>query len=180
MTLYLTGFGAFGPHEENPTTVLAKAAGEPYTVLPVTFQAVEDFLTSGTVDPYDAWLMLGVHGSAEKFHLETRAQNHIGPHPDVDGIIQGPAPIDPRAPYQLSSTIWSTELHHENNPNQHPTIDAGSYLCNYILFRALQTFPEKRLGFLHVPSFDKMCQETQLKELKRIVQEVKSAEAVPL
>ena len=174
MTLYITGFGAFDSHDQNPTTFLAENCGEPHTVLPVTWQAVEDFLLSGTVEPYDAWLMLGVHRSAEKFHLETRAQNHIGPHPDVDNIVQGPAKIDPRAPQQLNATIWSSELHHVDNEFQHATIDAGSYLCNYIFFRALQTFPNKKLGFLHVPTFDKMPQETQLNELKRIIQEIKS------
>lgn len=174
MNLFITGFGAFGSHKENPTSILVPKLDCPFQLLEVSFQAVEDFLDSDSLTGFSAWLMLGVHGSATKLHLELRAQNHIGPHPDVRGSIQGPAPIDPRAPSQLSSTLWTTEHHHIESEFQHPTIDAGDYLCNYAFFRGLQTFPELKIGFLHCPTFEQMNEQTQLKEIKRIIEELKS------
>lgn len=174
MSIFVTGFGAFGNHEENPSSVLARSCGEQFCILPVSWVKVEEFLASGTLDKFDSWLMIGVHGSATKFHLETRAKNWIGTHPDIDGIVHGPAQIDPRAPFQLSSTIWKTDLHHIETDYQHPTIDAGDYLCNYTLFRGLQTFPEKKMGFLHIPTFERMSERIQTTELVRIIRELKN------
>ena len=48
----------------------------------------------------------------------------------------------------------------------------GVYLCNYIFFRALQAFPDKRVGFLHVPPVNAVPIEEQHRMLARVVAEL--------
>lgn len=175
MNLLVTGFGAFGPHDNNPSEYLAQNCGENHAVLRVTFQTVDDFLLNTEAQNCDAWLMIGVHGGAIKHHLETTARNVIGHHPDVEGNIQGPGPIEPTAPQQLSATLWSPENLIETEHRQ-PSVSAGNYLCNYLFFRGLQTFPNKKIGFLHIPTFNKLSSEIQLNELKKLIESIKQRE----
>ena len=71
----------------------------------------------------------------------------------------------------LASTLWTPELLGESDFRR-PSVDPGGYLCNYVLYRALQRFPDKRIGFLHVPKFDHVPFETQLAELQAIICEL--------
>jgi pyrrolidone-carboxylate peptidase len=58
------------------------------------------------------------------------------------------------------------------------SVDAGSYLCNYLLYRALLRFPEKRIGFLHVPAFSVVPFEEQICVLRTITTEAEVAARV--
>lgn len=172
MELLVSGFTAFGPHDKNPTEWLAEQSGCAYQILPVDYQGVDEWLEERIPEQYGAWLMMGVHGSAEKFHLETVGRNVIGGHPDNSGFVAGPGPIDASGPRQLASSIWSGFGLVTDSDRRHLTTDAGSYLCNYLLYRGLQNFPHLPIGLLHVPTFAVMPAEVQLAELRALIDEL--------
>ena len=103
---------------------------------------------------------------ARHFQLECVARNFVGAEADVRGRVIGPGPIDPTAPATLATTLWTNDdsitpvelLHH----------DAGTYLCNYAYFRALQRFPHKQIGFCHVCPEEVMPIGRQLEKLKQL------------
>ncbi|HMS56018.1 MAG TPA: hypothetical protein PKA27_11520 [Fimbriimonadaceae bacterium] len=161
----VTGFGPFEGSPVNPSGRLAEASGYPHLVLDVTFEAVEKALADFA--PFDTVLLLGVASRAAQFRAEHVAHNWIGSVPDVTGVRAGPGPIDPKLPFQLAGTLWpspgeSTELEIDS-------ANAGDYLCNYLYFRALCTYPEKAVGFLHVPSAEHVPFETQVQHLRHFL-----------
>jgi pyrrolidone-carboxylate peptidase len=50
-----------------------------------------------------------------------------------------------------------------------PSTDAGGYLCGYMLYRALQAFPDKAVGFLHLPPPDQKAPQAQADSIKEIL-----------
>lgn len=108
----------------------------------------------------------------DKISLELYARNSIGRHKDVRGEGQMGA-IEPNGPILLDATIWTPENCSEivaHDSNARISMDAGAYLCNYVSYRALQRFPNKKVGFLHVPADKKMPIEEQAKSLRRILE----------
>lgn len=138
-------------------------------VLEVSFAAVDAFLAEFDVDSFGTWLMMGVHGSAERMHLETVGRNFVGAGADVRGVVAGPGVIDVSYPPALSGTLFDDSMEGENACL---TVDAGAYLCNYLYFQGLARFPDKRVGFLHVPRVEVMGLEDQLIEVRRILNEL--------
>ncbi len=131
--------------------MLAKDSGRDHVVLEVSYEAVDRFFARVDPNSFQTLLMLGLHGVTTDMRLELLAHNWIGSTPDV----VGEAPKGPvqDGPLILSGTLWqrlSLERLLGSEPiclGYHP----GSYLCNYIYYRALCLFPDKRVGFLHVP-----------------------------
>lgn len=171
MRLLVTGFGAFGEFDNNPSSLLAPECGCEHCVLEVSFKAVDAFLAGLDPESFDALLMLGVAGKAEAMRVETVARNWIGPVLDVRGERHGPGLLDPAAPPRLAATLWPAELL-ADAPLRAASIDAGDYLCNYLFFRALQAFPDKRVGFLHVPPVSVVAIEEQQRMLGEVVAEL--------
>lgn len=156
MNVFATGFGPFLGNDDNPSAALAESCGLPFRVLPVTFRAVEEFLASAP--EFDALLMLGLASGDQdpRLRLEMVARNVVGPTPDAEGVVGGPGPIAPFAPRQLGATLFRVPELVAESPHWRPSVDAGSYLCNYSLFRALQTWPSRAVGFVHVPPVEVM------------------------
>jgi pyroglutamyl-peptidase len=172
--LLVTGFGAFRDIDVNPSSWLAEQlaglaistlSGITYQVLEVSYAAVDDFLAGLDSDSFDIWLMIGVHGNAERMHLETVGRNVVGAGADVRGVVAGPGMIDPSMPPAVSGTLFDAGCEGEHACL---TVDAGGYLCNYLYFQGLARFPEKRIGFLHVPRVEMMDLADQLVEVRRI------------
>lgn len=191
----VTGFGAFRDIESNPSQWLAERVvkhdrlldsrlsedrlspphfiGEGKNelssirvrVLEVSYAAVDEFVSELDGDSFDAWLMMGVHGSAERMHLECVARNWCGVGEDVRGEVRGPGMIDPALPGQLHGSLFAGR-------GEGVTIDAGGYLCNYLFFRGVARFPEKRIGFLHVPRAEVMELEVQWEFVSEILGEL--------
>lgn len=167
MKTLVTGFGPFGAIEENPSAWLAEHSGRDFQLLDVSYAAVEAWLES---DPeFDRLLMIGVSANRPTMSLELIGRNVTGQALDIDQI-GGPAMIDGRDLPQLGSTLFHgiTEL---------PTgiefsHTAGDYLCNFSLFRALQRFPARKVGFLHIPPFAVLDRETQLRLLGWLLETV--------
>jgi pyrrolidone-carboxylate peptidase len=155
MSVLVTGFGAFWGISENPSGVLAEGLGG--QVLEVSFAAVDEFMDG--LGAFDAWLQIGLAAKAETMLCETVARNFVSSVPDVRGMVAGPGVIDPMGPPALAATLWhgrSVECE-----DVLPSTDAGGYMCNYLLYRALRRWPERRIGFLHVPPFAAMPLERQ-------------------
>jgi pyrrolidone-carboxylate peptidase len=164
----VTGFGPFLSTENNPSAWLAERSGAPFSVIPVTFAAVEDALELLSEQPWQFLLLLGLASKSPTMRFESVACNRVGTTPDMDGVVWGPGPIDPAAPQQLHSTLWMG-LPDDATDLGEVTTDAGGYLCNYILFRALQKFPDRKVGFLHVAESELLPLESQLGVVQAIV-----------
>jgi pyroglutamyl-peptidase len=167
--MLVTGFGPFGSVGENPSALLAESCGKPFQILEVSFEAVDDFLYGLDPSSFDRLLLMGVAGGADRFRIETVARNEIGPTPDVLGAVGGPGPIDPRLPFRLSASLWTAPELWFDCEDRQVSVDAGTYLCNYAFYRALSLFPGKPVGFLHVPTADKMPLERQQACLQEVI-----------
>jgi len=151
MNLFVTGYGPFLNVTENPSGLIAARLGLPYRVLDVTFAAADTFLEEFAGTDYDALLMIGVAGNAERMRIETVARNRIGPTPDVADVVMGPGPVHAPSPQQIHSALWAGFEQWVDGPEFEPSVDAGDYLCNYLAFEAARRFSDRRTGFLHVP-----------------------------
>ncbi|MBS1707649.1 MAG: hypothetical protein JSS65_02885 [Armatimonadetes bacterium] len=173
MRVLTTGYGPFLSVTENPSGWLVERCGAPCVVLPVSFAAVDKFLAELDPDTFDALVMVGVHGRARKMRLESVARNVVGKTPDVEGQVLGPGKIDPTEPDRIRTSLWSGVRLADFTV----TDDAGDYLCNYIFYRASVALPEKKVGFVHVPPWDRMSQERQLAAIQRLLNELRIGSA---
>jgi pyroglutamyl-peptidase len=172
----VTGFGPFLNVTENPSARLAEAAGRPFHVLDVTYEGVERFVSSLELSSFDRLLMLGVATGRKHLCPEMFARNTYGAVADSQGSTRSGA-IREGAPLLLSSTLFVDEPLAEllaNDARLQLSMDAGSYLCNFAYFKALDTYPQKQIGFLHVPLFDFVPFDDQLKSLTDLLGVVES------
>jgi pyrrolidone-carboxylate peptidase len=170
MSLHVTGFTAFGRFADNPAARLAERCRRPYTLLEVSFAAVDAFLGSvAGNDDVDALLMLGVADRRTHLKIERVARNMIGETGDVRGEVRGPGPIDPDGPAELTTTLFPATVPLDVATCDHLSNDCGCYLCNYAFYQALRRLPQKRVGFVHVPPVEAMPLEAQQRELERLI-----------
>lgn len=162
MRVLTTGYGMFLSVTENPSGWLVERCGAPCVVLPVSYAAVDRFLAELDPDSFDALVMVGVHGRARKMRLESVARNVVGKTPDVDQVVLGPGKINPAGPDRIPTTLWRNNWWPEASQDFTVTRDAGSYLCNYIFYRAAAMFAGKQVGFVHVPQWARMERKRQL------------------
>ncbi|MCW5943038.1 MAG: tRNA (adenosine(37)-N6)-threonylcarbamoyltransferase complex ATPase subunit type 1 TsaE [Fimbriimonadaceae bacterium] len=176
----VTGFGPFGGVARNPSAWLAERSGRPHRVLEVSFCAVDAFLADLDPDSFDRLLMLGLAAGETdpRLRLESRAVNRVGKTPDVAGVVAGPGPIDPFAPPQRRANLFIDRLAMDTE-RWRVSVDAGDYLCNYALFRALGAFPDRRIGFVHVPPEATWPLDNQLAAFSELLTEVESEGDMP-
>lgn len=175
MRTLVTGFGSFGAVNDNPSGRLAQASGQPSIVLEVAFAVVDEFISSLDPASFDVLLMLGVAVSRDKITPELYARNYIGEGPDVRGETRF-GDIEPGQPLLVESTLWNPHLlaDLEWQDDLHTSLDAGDYLCNYLSYRALRRFPEKRVGFLHVPPFERISEARQSQILADVLRAIEA------
>jgi pyroglutamyl-peptidase len=167
--LLMCGFGPFPAAPDNPATRVVEALRDrcwrplhariAYATVPTLWrgaaEAVQDAMLSQRCD---AVLMIGVAVKARGFRVEMRAQNRTAAsRPDASGAVLGRDRIDHTGPGVARATAPVADivraLRDEGLPVQ-PSSDAGSYLCNYTLYRVLTGSGESAAptaGFLHVP-----------------------------
>lgn len=179
MKLLVTGFGSFGQVTDNPSATLARDCGRDHRILEVSYAEVGRFLDSTEVRLAPALLFMGVAVKRTTITPELFARNHRGGKPDV----RGEAPlglIDEDGPMLLPATIWREDdlADWTEHGLVHPSLDAGSYLCNDIAYRALRKFPGKPIGFLHVPPFEALGRDVQTKRLSVILSALEARPAV--
>ncbi len=173
--IFVTGFGPFGNVVENPSSKLASTSGARFQILEVSFEAVDRFLNELDPNSFEILFLMGVAADRDNLSTEMFGRNFSGRHPDVTGNVRF-GPIDSSGILLLPTTLWTA---HEvadwivELPVR-TSYDAGEYLCNYIYYRALEKFPSKRVGFLHVPSEQKLALSAQAMALTRILDDITS------
>jgi len=169
--MFITGFGPFGSVAKNPSATLARnlAAifGCPIQVLKVTYDSADEFFASGEASTSPTLLMLG-YADREALTPELVGRNLNGSTPDVSGLAR-PGIILPGRPEKLLSTLWNSQT--PLPPGMKFSDDAGSYLCNYALYRALALEKWAKVGFLHVPNFEVIPEKEQLFAIRKLLAE---------
>ena len=169
--MLVTGFGPFPGAPSNPTQQLvarlvrlrrpATAALRLVThVFPTSYAAVDQQLP-GLIDKHqpDAIVMFGLAGRSKAIRIETLARNRISRvYPDMDRKIPQRTSITPgasnrrgRAPFaRLAAAVRTSGL------PARLSRDAGTYLCNYGYWRALEqqsrAADPRVVVFVHIPS----------------------------
>lgn len=158
-TLLVTGFAPFGPHARNPSGLIALAVdgltpGGVAVVgrtLPVVWDAAFPVLAAAVAEVRPAaLLMLGV-AQRPTLCFEVLARNAQGPREDTAGRLPERPEVVPGGPARLAGRLPWSRL------NTGPlsalySSDAGDYLCNHLLYRALHDLPASMVrGFVHVP-----------------------------
>jgi len=160
----------------NPSRLLAESSGRPFELLEVSYAAVDEFMENLDPSRFDRLLLMGVHGRTNRCRLELLGRNWNGKTPDVRGYVPQRRKIDRNAPLRLESTLWTGDLADRKVVRATRLLThsdhAGSYLCNFTLFRALQRFTDKKVGFLHVPSEANMALDLQQKALEFILKQI--------
>lgn len=72
---------------------------------------------------------------------------------------------------KYGSQICRTTLRIQNIAGTRISYNAGTYSCNYILYRLLRDFPDLPIGFLHIPKT--MPLETAYRTVKQIIRSIK-------
>lgn len=155
MEILVTGFGPFAAAADNPSAKLAESLGTalgcPFEVIEVSFAAVDAWRDRLQSTP-DILLHLGF-AKRPKITPELHARNEIGTAQDVRGEVRTGL-IDPSGA-DLPSTLFSADDDQLlDAETMDMSTDAGTYLCNYILYQSLRHGLGTRVGFIHVPTLD--------------------------
>lgn len=166
-TILITGFGPFPGAPHNPTQALATrlaTAKRPNLrlighVFATRYDAVDRELPA-LVERHcpDALLMFGLHGRARTLRVETLARNAIGRRADAGGAVPATRRIDSAGKKHARMAAPAPRLvHAARRANVEAVLsrDAGTYLCNYLCWRATalvdgETGP-RLAAFIHVP-----------------------------
>ena len=176
MEILVTGFGKFPGVRRNPSAEIARQSGFPFRILPVTFDAADEFINEIKDDPPKRLLMLGVAPSSH-MRIETVARNGIHGRRDQSGEVRF-GPIADGEALTLESTLWTPKLCAEFSSGLHRLIrtsdDAGLYLCNYVYYQALRKLDRTQCGFLHVCSPKYISVQAQKRRLNQLISAVLS------
>jgi hypothetical protein len=148
---------------ENPSDQLARTWGLPSRILEVSFSGIDQFLSDLQSQPAGALLMLGVSRRARTLRQEMFARNLIGPTPDVLGVCRAGVMDGPPV---MGSTLFDRA---PKFPGVRVSFDAGDYLCKYAYYQALLLLPSWKVGFLHVPPFERVTAEFQKATLAKLL-----------
>jgi pyroglutamyl-peptidase len=170
-TILLTGFGPFPGAPVNPTGPLVTALARPGRpdfrnvrriahVFQTSYQAVDRELPAlvARVRP-DALVMFGLASRIRHIRVETRARNALSSAmPDASGRLPGASIIVPGAPPALALRAPAQRLvaaARAAGMRAALSGDAGSYLCNYLCWRASEAAGRaggpRLVAFVHVP-----------------------------
>ena len=170
LRILITGFGPFPSAPYNPTMALVKRLTELRrpAFADVDFTGHIFHVTYGTVDRElpgliarlrpDALLMFGLAGRTDHVRIETRARNAVTTiFPDADrkvarngSIVDGADALGfgPHTAKLLRAAL-ATGI------DARSSRDAGSYLCNYLSWRAIEATRSEQgprlAAFVHVP-----------------------------
>jgi pyroglutamyl-peptidase len=171
LRIVLTGFGPFPGVAENATARLVPAVARSARslfpgcefvaeVLPTEWRAAPERLTGlYATEPADLVLHFGVAEPAAGFRLERTARNERASRRDAAGELPQTACVMDECATSLTSTFPAEKIAARLESLGLPcslSDDAGSYLCNAVLFHSLaaaQGQTEAGLtGFVHIPA----------------------------
>ena len=171
LKILFTGFGRFPGAASNPSAALAARVAKRRRpafadveriahVFPTSYAAVDRELPALIEKHHpDAVVMFGLAGRTPHVRIETLARNRITPvFPDVDGVVPSSTrialpsngPRRGRAPFRnLLAAAKQTGV------KAALSRDAGSYLCNYGYWRAIEAGAKpdgpRLVVFVHIP-----------------------------
>ncbi len=168
MKILLTGFEPFGGDRENPTEYIAMDFDDTEImghavigkVLPVSVKrtGVEIEKVLKDIRP-DVVISMGLAPTYSNVAVERIAINLVDARiPDNDGEQPVDLPIEKNAPLAYMATLpvrAIVKAHREQGIPSLISYSAGTYLCNYTMFKVLHYskvhgYP-RRAGFLHLP-----------------------------
>jgi pyrrolidone-carboxylate peptidase len=164
--MLVTGFGPFRNIVHNPSALLAEQLSDQFQILPVTYPAAETFAKSVREIDAEVILCLGLNARLDEPAFELYAHNHIGSEPGSSGRKHTRTVIRKSGPKTLGQTLASPEQ--LLTLPMKTSFTPGDYLCNFLLYSLLVRYPERRIGFVHIPLFEKMPLDEQLKRLVRL------------
>jgi pyroglutamyl-peptidase len=168
-TILVTGFGRFPGAPTNPTTAIATRLAHAGRrrglscvahVFATTYAAVDHELPALiAAHRPDAILMFGLAGRRHHVSIELLARNRMSTwFPDAAGVVPPRAAITAGAGASVRGKVPFSRLLAAARATRVRTIfsrDAGSYLCNYVYWRALEAAAApggpRRVVFVHVP-----------------------------
>jgi pyroglutamyl-peptidase len=170
-TILITGFGPFPGAPFNPTEPLALElarrrrpgfanARRVAHVFRVSYEAVDRELPVLLArEQPDALIMFGLATRTRHLRVETLARNALSRSlPDAGGQLPATACIDAAAPRTRPLRAPTQRLLKAAQAADVPAAlsrDAGSYLCNYLCWRAAEAAGNGRprlVAFIHVPN----------------------------
>jgi pyroglutamyl-peptidase len=175
VSVLITGFEPFGRYRTNPSEVLVRQydarrlkdiAGAQVRltkiVLPVSYDVSKVLEKKVGARRFDLILHFGVASFARCTRLERRAKNRV----DIAVVskrvftIKGTKKIMPKGPRYLYSTVSLKAVAKDLKAKHKKFVisnNAGSYICNLLLYRSLLKSKKNRqpslVGFVHIPSF---------------------------
>jgi pyroglutamyl-peptidase len=170
-TLLLTGFGPFPGAPFNPTGPLVRTLAHlshpglvgirrVAHVFPTSYDAVDAQLPGLIArEAPDILLMFGLAARTRHVRVETCARNvRSRRQHDVAGFVPTDDTIVPNGPPQLPLRVPASRFVAVTRTTGTPAAlshDAGSYLCNYLCWRASEAasmpFGPRLTAFIHVP-----------------------------
>jgi pyroglutamyl-peptidase len=169
-TVLMTGFGPFPGAPFNPTTPLVQKLARlrrssllNVTVVPHIFATSYDAVDRDLPELIakhrpDALLMFGLATRATTMRVELRARNALSSSPDVNAQLPGRHVITLDATDALPMPVPARQLMNAVRAAKVPvklSYDAGSYLCNYLCWQAVEAtqWPHgpRLAAFIHVP-----------------------------
>jgi pyroglutamyl-peptidase len=174
-TILLTGFGPFPGAPVNPTGPLVEALARRHGDLRGVRRIAHVFETSyAAVDRElpallareqpSVLIMFGLAQRSRYVRIETRARNALAAVPDASGRRPAATVIAPGAPDTLSLPVPAQRLvaaARSAGTTAALSSDAGSYLCNYLCWRACEAAERGHVSnpaalrlaaFVHVPN----------------------------
>ncbi|MBR1187621.1 pyroglutamyl-peptidase I [Bradyrhizobium sp. AUGA SZCCT0160] len=170
LRILVTGFGPFPGAPYNPTQALVErllrlrrpafADVEVSShIFPVTYKAVDLELPQALAKHRpQAILMFGLAGRTKHVRIETRARNAVTllwPDAAQTRVRKGSIGLGPDAMRFGPHTLRLLHAAQATGIDARPSRDAGSYLCNYLSWRAIEaaaTNDYLRLAsFVHIP-----------------------------
>jgi pyroglutamyl-peptidase len=157
--LLFTGFGAFGAHSFNPSSIVAEEAAEAsggvFRLLAVDFYTAYE--TGKCSTGFDCVIHVGLAAATQCIQLERFAHNlrmqaeDPGQENDPDAVVT----LSPGGTLALETTFPVAKLRRRLSENwdiRHSR-DAGTYVCNATYYWSLRNSSEARVLLVHVPAW---------------------------
>lgn len=168
----ITGFGPFPGVSSNPSAWLAETLAEQAAagsgaeiqarVLPTEWQPTA--LTPDLYARLQPTLMIhfGVSRQAKGLRIERFAHNRAAPRADARGALPPAATIRAEGPPRFDTKLPAAPLAAHLAAHGLPAASsrsAGSYLCNYLYYHALDWAErnDRRAIFVHIPPVDRVA-----------------------
>lgn len=169
MKIIVTGYKPFLKNDVNPTEIIAnklKDEGYETKVLDVVYKDVDEFIYSLSDDTF--LLSLGLAQSRKYLSIEKYAFNKMNNHTkDNSGYTPEKEIIDFSLKEKEETNIKIDELL-PFIKDSYISEDPGTYLCNYIYFKALNKLNNNAL-FIHLPSLKNDEYDIYLNYIKTVI-----------